>query len=395
MAIDQQQTLAGFSQLPPATNKAFSRLLNILGKVNPYADDLRPYLSPHYRSGDSSEYRAERWREILAKEQQSGTLNRLLNEIIRHLGKQRVRASNDIWLLFQFATQPVETIDPQAKAPDLEGALIRWETVEPGGQPKEDATQNDRAEKYLHGLVNSLLVDESELSRLITLLAILRDRARSVFRLIGEPADGPAVLGTAFRVGPRLVMSNHHVLRYFADERIRRWRLERQLAEGTSATALPVLEPPARPRWVGDAQADWAVVEIEGLPDAADMPVIRVDQANVPEYYEGANIVQYPGAEGLKFGFMRNRILGVDEPGKGCRFTYLTDTDNGSSGSPVFDNAGLLIGMHASGGDPIQRLNQGVAVGNAGVVLAHVLEGMRGQGIVFGEEGASLAGPPT
>jgi hypothetical protein len=134
-------------------------------------------------------------------------------------------------------------------------------------------------------------------------------------------------------------------------------------------------------------------VEIEGLPDTTDMPVICVHRAKVPRYYEGANIVQYPGAEGLRFGFMRNRILGVDEFGKGCRFTYLTDTDNGSSGSPVFDNAGELIGMHASGGDPIQRLTQGVAVGNSGIVLAHVLEAMRGHGIVFSEQGASLSGP--
>ena len=47
-------------------------------------------------------------------------------------------------------------------------------------------------------------------------------------------------------------------------------------------------------------------------------------------------------------GFVRNRVSSVETR----RVYYLTDTEPGSSGSPVFNGMGQMIALHRAGGTP-------------------------------------------
>ena len=61
-------------------------------------------------------------------------------------------------------------------------------------------------------------------------------------------------------------------------------------------------------------------------------------------------ILQHPSGHQKRLGFVRNTISDV----KDGVVRYLTDTEPGSSGAPVFDTAGRLIALHHAGGRPVE-----------------------------------------
>ena len=58
------------------------------------------------------------------------------------------------------------------------------------------------------------------------------------------------------------------------------------------------------------------------------------------------NIIQHPGDGEKKLSYLANEVVYFGEN----RVQYLTDTEPGSSGSPVFDMQWRLIALHHSGG---------------------------------------------
>jgi Trypsin-like peptidase domain len=64
-------------------------------------------------------------------------------------------------------------------------------------------------------------------------------------------------------------------------------------------------------------------------------------------------IVQHPKGAPLKLALDTNAVIGLN--GNGTRVRYRTNTDKGSSGSPVFDQNWNLVALHHSG-DPSSLL---------------------------------------
>ena len=60
---------------------------------------------------------------------------------------------------------------------------------------------------------------------------------------------------------------------------------------------------------------------------------------------ESAYIIQHLGGQRKRLGFVRNQVSSFDER----VIHYLTDTQEGSSGSPVFDGQGRLIASQYAG----------------------------------------------
>lgn len=89
-------------------------------------------------------------------------------------------------------------------------------------------------------------------------------------------------------------------------------------------------------------------------------------------------IVQHPAGAPLKLALDTRAVVGCNA--NGTRVTYRTNTEAGSSGSPVFDSNWQLVALHHSG-DPAYRptYNEGIPIS----ALVRLLE-TRGLAGVFG-----------
>jgi endonuclease G len=201
--------------------------------------------------------------------------------------------------------------------------------------------------------------DDEQLERLLSSSSTLLDvaffrkgieLAAGVFLIIAkfENATGK---GTAFRVGERHILTNHHVVHHggAAASSIKlvlhyeiKWG---EVDKPNDYSGYRTIEAQASivacEKVAAPAARDWALLELpDDLP--ADVSTIRLDDASVPQADGRAYIIQHPEGLAKRIGINRNLIRSVDDH----VLQYLTDTEAGSSGSPVFDEQWRLIGLH-------------------------------------------------
>ncbi len=194
----------------------------------------------------------------------------------------------------------------------------------------------------------------------VSFLAVGLERARSVCRLVTRfPGEGS---GTGFRIGREHVLTNYHVL-YNRDDDDRKvtsvqaWFNYEADERGELKTVQQIRCDPQS--IVGEKTDDWALIRTtEPIPDA--FPVLQIVGARVPEVDDRVYIIQHPQGQPKKVAFQHNLVRFV-EPDK---IQYWTDTDLGSSGSPVFDETWSVVALHhfsvpAPQGDRITVRNQG------------------------------------
>jgi len=218
-----------------------------------------------------------------------------------------------------------------------------------------------------------------------TFLDVAKWRAeltRMEWRVCRVDRDGQGS-GTAFLVGPDLVLTNYHVVEPLIDKPAEagRWtcRFDFKLDEagqvismGTVvplATADTVVDsarysdvdqiPDPKPRSPGPDELDYALLRLS--QPVGDLPIAKSENAPVRGFVPMSTaavdfpstrvlaILQHPQTLPLKLA------LGMDErpelSGSDRRIRYKVPTEPGSSGSPVFDSEWRLIALHHSG-DP-------------------------------------------
>ena len=191
---------------------------------------------------------------------------------------------------------------------------------------------------------------EKQLDKTSTLLDVVFMRqglkaAQSVMML--EVHFGPAILkGTGFLISPRHILTNDHVATNQGKAPYKilvHQDYEVQPNGTTSSKAVVEIDAPnviARERSDNPVR-DWAVIELPS-PMPKEIPTIDLNAAATPKKDERAYIIQHPGGLPKKVGLNRNLIRSVTED----HVQYLTDTEAGSSGSPVFNDKWQLIALH-------------------------------------------------
>jgi V8-like Glu-specific endopeptidase len=76
-------------------------------------------------------------------------------------------------------------------------------------------------------------------------------------------------------------------------------------------------------------------------------------------------------------GFVRNQVSFFDDR----VVHYLTDTQEGSSGSPVFDRQGRLIALHHAGGRPQEVVGRSPMRKNEGIRISRIISGLTSQNV--------------
>ncbi len=213
--------------------------------------------------------------------------------------------------------------------------------------------------------------------------------ARAVGRVRVRDEDGrDAALGTGSMVSPRLLLTNHHVLED-ADV-ARRSAIEFDFEDGLDDRPLrPVelgLDPDAF--FLADKALDFALVAVAAtdkeLATFGFNPLIAVQgKATNGDF---VSIVQHPGGREKQVALRENRV--VDEVDDFLH--YATDTEPGSSGSPVFNDAWEVVALHHAAVRVPETEELGGVV-NEGVRISRIVEFARKQEIPASQH-ALLAG---
>ncbi|MFE2164212.1 trypsin-like serine peptidase [Streptomyces sp. NPDC059447] len=170
--------------------------------------------------------------------------------------------------------------------------------------------------------------------------------ATAVTRLLATFADGRQYYGTAFRIGEDLLLTNHHVLFDATAPRepaasVEAWfGYERDLHGRELAHRSVACLPGSI---TGDRLRDWAVVRLAApVPDGTAVVELPETVEVAPD--DRVYIIQHPHGGVKKIAAHHNVVRHVDED----VVQYWTDTEAGSSGSPVFDERWRLVALHHS-----------------------------------------------
>lgn len=151
--------------------------------------------------------------------------------------------------------------------------------------------------------------------------------------------------GSGFLVGPDLLLTNHHVINDIKAANNARVRFDYQIrADGTvSYGEYYDLDPDSlfifSPAIDG---LDYAFVRVTGRPgDVYGYVDLQRASFTIAEG-ERANIIHHPNGSPKRVSLQENNSDGMTQ----ALLWYMTDTQSGSSGSPVFDNTWRLIALH-------------------------------------------------
>lgn len=164
--------------------------------------------------------------------------------------------------------------------------------------------------------------------------------ARSVAK-ISIPGVG---CGSGFLINQNILLTNHHVLADEATatsaEAIFNFQLDRN---GRDASTQSFRLSPGE-FFLSSKSDDWTAVKIDGEANATWG---RLSLSTTPAVKDQhVNIIQHPGGQPKQVALYNNLVQFTDST---C-IQYLTDTMNGSSGSPVFNSGWEVVAIHRAGG---------------------------------------------
>jgi V8-like Glu-specific endopeptidase len=240
----------------------------------------------------------------------------------------------------------------------LDAQPVRARPVGPWKDTDEDPTEKIIGE-------NTLLP--------ISVLEVALAAARAVARIRVNPAAGSGLVGTGFLVARDLVMTCNHVIP--DRDSLGSGSCEFNYQLDAAGRELPVTE--VRPNRDGlfhtDAELDFSVFELEtAVATSLGVPV-RLAKKEAREGQRVA-IIQHPGGRPKQISMHQNRVAFADQR----IVQYVTSTEPGSSGAPVFDSATFeVVAVHNKGGHVSVPGKHGSYLRNQGSSARAILERLR------------------
>ena len=161
---------------------------------------------------------------------------------------------------------------------------------------------------------------------------------------------GPWVLrGTTWLIAPELALTNHHVINArrsdeapAGDADLRLQALGASIAFGFDTRDAATSKATVTELLATSTELDYALLSVAGAPA---VPVPRLNSQPVtldPTSRMAVNIIQHPRGEPKQVALRNNLLTAADAE----TVRYFTDTDYGSSGSPVCDDRWRVVALH-------------------------------------------------
>ena len=280
-----------------------------------------------------------------------------------------------------------DELPPTAPLHAFLAKLLADRPVDTSGEPRSvDGTPSfvtgDDVEMAPEALLfrDDLTLEIGRVPALIATLQRLVDLGPAVCKVTTGFGAGGGQWGTAFRVGVDQLLTNWHVVHRKADKApaisvAAEFRLEDD-GRGGGLETIPI--PCDADTIVSDQADDWAVVRATA-PLHDDWPVLPLAGSPEPTKGEAAFVIQHPLGERKRVAYVRNTVSFVDDR----VVHYLSDTQVGSSGSPVFDAAGRLIALHHAGGVPQTITGKDPVLKNEGIRIPRIVDALAARGVVL------------
>ncbi len=187
-------------------------------------------------------------------------------------------------------------------------------------------------------------------------------RSQAVCRVVVPTSRGRS-LGTGFLITSKLIMTNNHVLttKDDAEEATAEFQFE-----GDQSPIVVAIRPDRF--FLTDRDLDFTIVACDGrgVGEIAPIP-LRRNPALVTRQ-ERVNIIQHPRGRRKEVALHANKVTRIRD----TVVHYSTDTEPGSSGSPVFNNLWELVALHHAGfaGPGGSATNEGIRIS---AIVDHII----------------------
>lgn len=183
--------------------------------------------------------------------------------------------------------------------------------------------------------------------------------ARAVCRIITATS-----FGTGFLIAPGVIMTNNHVIGSLEEAL-------RSTAEFGFEAGQPAFRVACEPRrlFITNEDLDFTIVAIEEEPVREVEHLRLLRNPALVTRHEVVNIIQHPRARPKEVALHNNKVVRVQDQ----TIRYETDTEPGSSGSPVFNNTWDLVALHHAG-QPLpggRAENEGIRIS---AIVQHLLD---------------------
>ncbi len=228
--------------------------------------------------------------------------------------------------------------------------------------------------------------DAGELEKIIGAASTLRpisflqrglDMSKPVARIV--LADGSR--GTGFLIKNNLLITNNHVISSAGAAQGAAVEFNyQQTVEGRDAEVDSYPLAPAEGFATSPEEEqggdDWTAVRVQGDPNAK-WGALTLNPAE-PKVRDEVIIIQHPGGGRKQIALSHNVVAFVNDK----RLQYLTDTLEGSSGSPVFSTDWQVVALHHKGGWLREPGTKQAVFRNQGIHINVVIDGLKNKGLL-------------
>lgn len=207
----------------------------------------------------------------------------------------------------------------------------------------------------------------------ISYLQIGLNISKSICRISIRDSRGVVVgYGTGFLVAPNIILTNNHIINSYevASNSIAEFNYQ----DDENFMPCPTYNFKLNPQtfFITDVKLDFTLVALnenvtkqKHLTDFGYLKMNQKEGTILPEEY--VSIIQHPKGGPKSVTLRENKVSGLKEN----FIHYLTDTEPGSSGSPVFNDQWTLVALHHSGVPNPEIKDEWIA--NEGILISAIV----------------------